>query len=75
MKRHFLITALFGICGGAVFSVSPAHANNVAVERALASYGDLSTFYAAALNTGVLAQLDPNHAILSNFRPDKRGIC
>jgi len=60
MKRHLLITALLGICSGTVFSVSPARANNVAVERALASYGDLSTFYAAALNTGVLAQLDPN---------------
>ena len=59
MKRILMMTAAMGaFC--AALSPLPAKANNPSVEAALANYGDVSMFYAAMLNTGVLQELDPN---------------
>jgi uncharacterized surface protein with fasciclin (FAS1) repeats len=58
MKKSLLTTLVFGaFC---TTFATPALANNVAVESALANYGDLSSFYAALLNTGVLGELSEN---------------
>jgi uncharacterized surface protein with fasciclin (FAS1) repeats len=61
MKRKMITTLLFGLLSStsALVPVS-AFANNRGVETALANYGDVSVFYQALINTGVLAELDPN---------------
>jgi uncharacterized surface protein with fasciclin (FAS1) repeats len=59
MKRSLMTTtAMMVLC--AALSPTAARAGNSGVEAALASYGDVSMFYAALRNTGVLNELDPN---------------
>jgi uncharacterized surface protein with fasciclin (FAS1) repeats len=60
MKQRGLMatTAFFAFC--AVFAPMSARSNNPGAESAIANYSDVSLFYAALLNTGVLNELDPN---------------
>jgi uncharacterized surface protein with fasciclin (FAS1) repeats len=53
MKRRYVMTIVLGIIIGA----GPAQANNRAVETAIQSHPELSTFYEALRSTGVLAEL------------------
>lgn len=55
MKRFFLIAAALV----AMISAVPAQANNKAVESAIQSHPELSTFYEALISTGVLNELKP----------------
>lgn len=80
MKHPLIAMGLLGILGTAtvVGCVKPAHAANSNVEAALQSYGDLSMFYQALLNTGVINELDedghytifaPTNAAFAEIRP------
>jgi uncharacterized surface protein with fasciclin (FAS1) repeats len=60
VMRNLLKTASFAallIGSASVFAVVPANANNVHIEEAIRSFGDLSMFYQAMVNTGVAAEL------------------
>jgi len=53
--------SLVGLLGTVpVIHWTPAHAANSNVEAAIQSYGDLSMFYQALLNTGVINELNEN---------------
>jgi len=59
MKKALMTTtAMLVLC--TALTPTSARANNASVEAALANYGDVSMFYAALRNTGVLNELDPN---------------
>ncbi len=61
MKHPLIAMSLIGLLGTTpVVCWSPAHAANSNVEAALQNYGDLSMFYQALLNTGVINELNEN---------------
>ena len=59
MKRTLMVAGLLAVlCSGSVFTHSTAaFAGNSAVEANLRNYGDVSMFYQALINTGVLNEL------------------
>jgi uncharacterized surface protein with fasciclin (FAS1) repeats len=58
MKRHLMTAVLLGTIAG--LTATPAQANNAGVESALANYSDVSLFYQALVNTGVINELNEN---------------
>jgi uncharacterized surface protein with fasciclin (FAS1) repeats len=62
MKHPLIAMGLLGLLGttSIIGWVKPVHAANSNVEAALQSYGDLSMFYQALLNTGVINELNEN---------------
>jgi uncharacterized surface protein with fasciclin (FAS1) repeats len=62
MKKISAVSAAALVAGTAALILMPvpAHANNSAIEAAIQSFGDLSMFYQALLNTGVINELQEN---------------
>lgn len=59
MKNLFRYVTCAGLLAGTVLGAAQAHAGNAAVENALRSRPELSSFYEALVNTGVLNELSP----------------
>lgn len=80
MRKSLLAAGFVGMLSALPMVSFPiaAHAGNSAIEANLQSYGDLSMFYQALLNTGVINQLTenqnytifaPTNAAFSEIRP------
>jgi uncharacterized surface protein with fasciclin (FAS1) repeats len=58
MKKQLSTVSMIALLTGAVLMTpSAVHANNSHIEAAMQSFGDLSMFYQALLNTGVINEL------------------
>ncbi len=52
----------------------PAQANNIQVEETIRSFGDLSMFYQAMINTGVISELQRRSSITRYLHRSMRRL-